>query len=123
MQCIEDKLRLRLRSHQEIESGKNAAKSHTGCCIDDLTTILGSAEVGALDKELHAILQVIVERNLSNGGIDRYLQLRPIDLIQCSLDDAVAFLVGIDQQVVVDGIRGNSHIGKKWCGCAGRCSA
>ena len=33
---------------------------------------------------------------------------------QRALDDAVAFLVGVDQQVIVDGIRGDSHIGQDW---------
>ena len=84
--------------------------------LSRLTAVLGRTQpnIGALQEELNAILEIVVERNLRNGGIDRNLQRRPIDLLQRALDDAVAFLVGVDQQVIVDDIRGDSHIGKNW---------
>ena len=33
--------------------------------------------------------------------------------VQRPFDDAIAFLVGVDQQAIVDDIRGNFHIGQK----------
>jgi hypothetical protein len=47
---------------------------------------------------LHAVFERIVERDLGDGGIDRNLQLRTVELVQRLLDDSVIFLVGIDQQ-------------------------
>jgi len=60
------------------------------------------ADVAALEEELHAVVQIVVERDLRDGGVDRDLQLRAVELAQRLLDHAEIFLVGVDQQRVVD---------------------
>ena len=71
-----------------------------------------SADVVALEEELHAVAQTVVERDLGDGRIDRDLQLRPVELAQRLLDEAVVLLVGVDQQRVVDGVGGDAHVGQ-----------
>src|SRR5262249_47645233 len=102
------------------ESRKNPAEKRArrrggeraGSRIDRRTRIGRSTYIGALEEELNAILKIVVKRNLRDGRIDRNLQGWPINLLQRALDNAVAFVVGVDQQVIVSDIRGDSHMGQ-----------
>src|SRR5436309_527326 len=67
------------------------------------------ADVLAGEECLHAIVQVFIERDLRDGRVDRNLQLRPVELFQRLLDDPIAFLIGVDQQRVVDRVGGDAH--------------
>ena len=67
------------------------------------------ADVLAGKESLHAVIQVLVQRDLGDGRIDRHLELRPVELLQRLLDHAIAFLIGVDEQGVVDRVRRDAH--------------
>src|SRR5262249_41820939 len=115
MQGIQNDSGLRFRSHEKVKARQNAAKNRAGCAcsIENGTVVLAEADIAALQEELDAVAQRIIEGDLGNRGIDGDLELRSIELLQRSFDDPVAFLVGVDQQCIVDDIGRNSHAGEK----------
>ena len=99
MQGVKYSAWLRLRSNQEIESGKGAVDERVGhsssraggvgCSgrarrrcrlrVEDRAVIRLQAEVSAGQKSLHAIAQFVGERDLRNRCVDCHLQLRLVD--------------------------------------------
>ena len=108
---IEDDARIGFAPEQEVEPGKRPAQHGTGGSVDEIhgPGVRLQPEILALDEILHAVFQRIVERDLGDGRIDRNLQLRPVELVQRLLDDAVVLLIGIDQQRVVGSVRSDPH--------------
>src|SRR5262245_6181891 len=100
MQGIENDPWVGLGSDKKIESGEQSAEHGAGrACggvVHDRAGIGGQANVLALEEELNAVLEHIVERDLGNGGVNGHLQLRAIELLQRALDDAIVFLVGVN---------------------------
>ena len=96
---------------RKLKPGKRPAQHRAGGAVDEVdgAAVRLQPDILALEEILHAVFQRIVERDLGDGRIDRDLQLRPVELIQRLLDDAVIFLVGIDQQRVVGGVGGDPH--------------
>src|SRR5208337_4602949 len=56
-------------------------------------------------KELHAILEGVVERDFGDRYIEGDLCLRAIELVERPFDDAVSFRIGIDHDRIVRDIR------------------
>ncbi len=130
MQRVEDHARRILRSDQEIEAGKDAPEQRAGGGVDRGAGDRASGAVGggdgvaagsggdgvderallAREEELHAIVQLIVQRHLGDGCLDRDLALWPVDLADGLLDDALRFLVGIDQHRIVGDVRGDPDV-------------
>ena len=52
-------------------------------------------------KILHAVLQIVGQRDFGDRRFDRDLQARPIDVAQRALDHAVILLVGIDHDALL----------------------
>src|SRR5262249_58557466 len=71
--------------------------------------VAAQADVLALEENLDAVVQVVVEHHLGDGGVDGDLKLRPIELAQGTLDDAVVLLVGVDQERVVGDVSGDPY--------------
>ncbi len=59
---------------------------------------------------LHAILQLVGERDLGDHRVDCDLQPRPVELLQRPLDHDVIFLVGIDHDRVGRLVGGDAHV-------------
>ena len=59
--------------------------------------------------ELHAVIQGVVERDLGNRDVDRDLQFWSVEFVQRALDRSVIFVVGVNQNRIVDGVGGNAH--------------
>jgi hypothetical protein len=75
-----------------------------------LLTVLTTEPFWLAMKNWHAVVQLVVQRDLGDGGLDGDLALRPVDLADGLLDDALRFLVGVDQHGVVGDIGGNPDI-------------
>jgi hypothetical protein len=66
---------------------------------------VGNSAIG--EEELHAVIELIVQRHLGDRDLDRDLQFRSVELIQCPLDDAVVFRIGVDNDTVVRDVGGD----------------
>ena len=126
VQRVENDARRILGSDQEIEAGKRAIQKSAGGGVNGTarrTDGIGSGGTGrdgiddrtllACYKKLHAIIQRVVQRDLGNCRLDCYLALWSVDLADSLLDDALRFLIGIDQHSVVDDIGGDPDILKR----------
>src|SRR5262249_9135198 len=112
VQRIQNEARLLLWPDQKVEPRKGPDKKCTGDAFVIQKRWLGSAgtehraavgleaEILAGQEELHAIVQIVVQRHLGDGGLDCDLHLRSIDLTNGALDDPVVLLARIDQQRV-----------------------
>ena len=67
------------------------------------------ADIGAAQKSLHAVVQILIQRDFRDGRVDPDLQLRPVELAQRLLDDPVALLIGVNEQRVVDRVGRDAH--------------
>ena len=120
-QGIEDDTRRCLRSKQQIEAGKHAAKHLRGGAgygtgragragragrgervdrVDERERpfVARHADIAALDEILDPVAQIVVERDLGDGCVNGHLQLRPIELRDGLLDQLVVLLVGVDHE-------------------------
>src|ERR1700730_13554319 len=105
MQGIEDHVRRQLGPKQQIESGKGAIerRAHQAGGVHRRLAWrrrrdVGYRSGGGRQEGLDAVAEIVVERDLRNGRVNGDLQLRPVDLDQCALDDAVILLTGVYQQ-------------------------
>src|SRR5690242_19807091 len=64
-------------------------------------------------KELNAIIQVVVERYLGNRRIDGDLHLWSVDLLDGPLNNSVAFPARINKQAVIDDVWRDPHAGEQ----------
>ena len=108
-QRVEDDARLGGGPDQKIEAGEGARQHRAACAVNDRTSVRLEPDIRALQEELDTVIEGVVERDLGDGSLDGDLQLRAVQLAQRSLDDPVAFLIGIDQQRVVDGVGCDPH--------------
>ena len=114
MQGVDDKPGVCVRSTKKLKPGRTLLIAAVLAAVAKvLMTTSGMRQILFFKEELHAVGQSIIERNLSDGGVDGHLELRPIDLLQRSLNDAVLFLIGVDQQCIVDGVCSDPHILKQ----------
>src|SRR6478609_3867142 len=76
-------------------------------------------------KKLNAIVQVVVERDFRNRRVDSNLHLRPVDLLDCPLDNSIVRLTRVNKQTIVDNVGCYPHAREQRCaaGCAARQSA
>jgi hypothetical protein len=121
---IEDGGGLRLRSDQEVETGKGAvderagegpggridARRRGGLGVERRALIWLQPQVLARQEELHAVAQLVGQRYFREGCVDRHLQRWLVDLPQRGLDDLVVALVRIDQEGIVDDIGRDAHV-------------
>ncbi len=123
MQGVENDARRIFGSNQQIETGKRAVQESIGGSVDGITGwvdgVDGPRSGGdgvderaflAGQKKLHAVIQLVIQRDFRDGRLDRDLALRPVELADGLLDDALRFLVGIDQYGVVGDIGRNPDI-------------
>ena len=84
VQSVEDHARLCLRPDQKIEARKDPAENCAGGArgIKDRTTIGRKTYVLAVQEELDTVPEIVVQRDLGNGSVDRYLQLRSVKLLR-----------------------------------------
>src|SRR5215472_18581422 len=125
MQGAQDDPRIGLHSHQKVESRQHTAwdRALVAIGIADRAAVRIKAEVLALQEELYAVIELVIERHLGDRRLDRDLQLRPVELLECALDNAIVFLVGINQNGIVHGVRRNPHAWKNGIAAAGSGSA
>ena len=76
----------------------------------DRTLVVAEPDVLAGEEGLNAVLQTVRQRDFGNRRIDRYLQLRPIDIAYRALDDPIVLLVGVDHDRIIGGIRRDPHV-------------
>src|SRR5262249_44765677 len=77
------------------------------------------SQITTCQKELNAIVQVIIERDLGNCRIDGDLHLRPVDLLDRPFNNSVVFPARINQQAVIDDVWRDPHAGEQGGAAAG----
>src|SRR5262245_10980334 len=59
---------------------------------------------------LDSVLQGVRKGDFCDGRLDGDLQLWTIEVVRCTLDDLIVFLVRVDNERIVGGVRGDPYI-------------
>jgi hypothetical protein len=101
--------RKRLAEHGGKQSGDAVGCLRAGGRGRDVGYTACHTVVFAVEEELHAVGELVVEIDLGDGGLDGDLKLRTINLGQGPRDDLVVLSARIDQQGVAGHIGCNPH--------------
>ena len=71
---------------------------------------IGNCAAG--EEELHAVVELVVQRHLGDGDVDRDLHSRPVELDERPFDELVFVGPGVDQDRIVDDVGGDPDIGQ-----------
>src|SRR5277367_5194663 len=103
VQSAQDHLWERRVADDEVEPRQTRAYRGGGAenLIGDRLRGVAQRTVFVVDEELHAVAQIVVQRDLGDRDVDSDLQFGPIELIQSALDDAVVFFARVDEHRIV----------------------